>query len=264
MNIRLLDENTYELLNDAGEQVQQGPVLDEWKQEARSLKKARVDVVAAKLGASVATTVERTADVRPRAGSHPHEHPEYLSALPEHDHDDRYAPAVHEHPHEHPEINLLRMGIEEESRTRYKADQEQEARYKNHLHPELAQAFHTHEDIYASLNILRGMVSAVEGLIPKETQPHVHNDLVESINLLRSEMHGLRAEVNSLSSRLDAEDDALRALIESRISEVQPKGDYATRDELPVAIGLPNMIRLKEKSSQEVSGGKVTTFEVMK
>jgi hypothetical protein len=257
MKVKLLDENTYELLNDKGEQVQQGPVLEEWKQEARTLKKARVDVVAMKLNASVATTVERTSEVKGRAAQAPHEHPEYLSALPEHEHP--YAPADHAHPHTHDEFAMFKAAIEAESQNRFQADKAMEAKYSVHVHPELAQAFHTHEDIYASLNVIRGMVTTVEASIPKEIQPHQHNDTADAISVLRSEITSLRGMVSSLETRLLEAVDKATWKLKADLEDSQPKGDYVTREEFGSLT--KRKAEYVELSRQNVNGRNRITLE---
>lgn len=273
MKIDLLDDNTYALY-DGDTQVKQAPITQEMRDEARIKKwtgsESQVRRLKAVIGRIEAVIVESPISTAVEVDG------QTVIVVPAHEHpiDDRYAEAEHDHAysaldhdhgtHSHDEFLLIRTAIEEESRTRYKADQEQEGRYKVHAHPELAPAFHQHADVYASLNVINERITTVEASIPKDVQAHVHNDVIEAINLLRAEMHGLRGEVSSLGHRLDAEDRALLSLLDARVSELQPKGDYATREELPIANGLPNIIRLKKKSSQGVDGAEVTTFEVLK
>lgn len=263
MNIKLLDENTYERLNDKGEQIGQVSITQEMRDEA---KKRRMGI-----DRYISSVLEKVRIERPIL-SQPVEGEE-VTVVPAHEHeyDERYSAFDHGHDyhdhdyaapdHGHDEFLLFKNAIEAESQHRYEADSNTHALLADHKHPELAQTFHTHDDVYASLNVLRGMVTAVEASIPKEIQPHIHNDLVEAINLIRSELHGLRQEVTSLGSRIDAEALTTRALIDQRTEDLQPKGAYLTREEMNPDTLHKRTYRVKVKSKQNVSGDDFMTLE---
>jgi hypothetical protein len=83
-----IDGENYGLEQD-GVQVQSGPVLPEWRTEANESSRALKDVIAEKLGVSIVSTVS----FGEAEAAAPHEHPEYLTAVPEHDHP--FQPHVH-------------------------------------------------------------------------------------------------------------------------------------------------------------------------
>ena len=261
MKIDLLDVNTYALFDDKGVEIEKGAILPEWREKQRSQKKGLRAVIAeakkVKVSQPLAVQVEgETVVVVP---VHEHEYDERYSSS-EHEHD--YAATGHNHgTHSHDEFSLFKAAIEAESRDRYKGDQQAEAKYRNHLHPELAQAFHTHEDIYATFNVINQRITAAEGRIPTEILPHQHNDLLEAINLLRSEVQGLRREVGSLGNKVEAEDTAIRALIETRIADCQPKGEYVTREEMNPLTQHKRAYRVKVKSQQNVDGSTFMNLE---
>lgn len=258
MNINLINDDTYEVLDDDGVQIEQGSVTQDMRDRARAKKWSVRRLIAE----DKKVRIDRPVLVA--VGS------EEVAIVPDHDHefDDRYAPAEHEHdlpshehPHSHDEFMVLKQAIEEESRNRYSADDGLKHAFDEHKHPEYAQTFHAHDDVYASLNVLRGMVTAVEARIPTEMQPHQHNDVIEALNLLRSEVHGIRQELNSLGNRIDAEALTTRSLIAQASEDLQPKGDYLTRDEINPLTQSKRVYRVKVRSRQNVDGDEHMTLE---
>lgn len=233
MNIRLIDENTYERLDDNGVQVGQVGVTQEMRDGART-KHMKLETYIRKVVEKV--TTEAPLAAVPVEGETvvvvpPHEHDlDERYALSEHEHD--YAPAVHYHDHTHDEFLVLKDALEEESRVRFKADQQAEAKYSSHMHPELAQAFHTHADIIELLNVLNNRVTSVAATIPTETQPHQHNDILQALETIRSEVTSIRNQVTGAENR--AEENIRRAEDKLRLEmqDIQPKGDYAMKADL--------------------------------
>jgi hypothetical protein len=256
MKIDLLDDNTYALFNDKGEQVKQAPITqqmrDEAKRKRRSIRALIAEAEKVKVDKPLAVQVEgETVVVVP---PHEHEFDERYAAA-EHDHPLK----EHDHPHSHPELSTFKLAIEQESRSRYQADQEQEARYKAHMHPELAQAFHTHEDIYATLNVINGRITLVEGRIPTEAPAHQHGDINEAISALRSEVTSLRGVIAGLETRFDEALSRASSALRSEMQDIQPKGDYATKADLESLTKRKGQFILL--SDQEVNGKHRWTLE---
>lgn len=258
MKVNLINDDTYEVLNDKGEQIEQGAITQEMKDRAKTKRWSVRRLIADDKKIRVERPLSVTVDG------------ETVIVVPTHEHefDDRYAVfdhahalQEHDHNHTHDEFLTFKNAIEAESRNRFGADDGLKKSLDEHKHPENAQTFHTHDDVYASLNVLRGMVTAVDARIPTEIQPHQHNDNLEQLNLLRSEMHGVRQELNSLSNRIDAEAIATRALIAQNAEDLQPKGDYLTREEINPLTQSKRTYRVKVRSEQSVDGERHMTLE---
>lgn len=264
MKIDLLNENTYALYDDKGEQVEQGPVTDEHRSAARikawtGSKSQRARLLRA-VGRSKAIQVE----VQPIAldiGGEMAEEPEMDDRYAEAEHEHDYAPGEHEHPHTHDDFARLSEALTEESRLRFKADSDLEAKYKSHLHPELAQVYHVHSDIYETFNVINNRITAVEASVPKETQAHQHNDLHERLNLITSEVTSLRNMFTGLENRIQEGIDNMVAAFNARVETLQPKGDFITRDEYNPLTQGKRKYRVKVVSQQNVDGKQHMNLE---
>jgi hypothetical protein len=245
----VLGDNNYELFNDKGEQVKQAPITQQMRDEAKRKRRS----IRAIIAEAEKVKVEKPLSVQVEG--------ETVVVVPPHEHefDERYAAAGHEHPlkehehqHTHPEFATHKTAIEQESRYRLEADQVIEKKLAEHAHPEYAQAFHSHEDVYANLNALSKGIADVRAAIPTETPPHAHTDLVEAIAMLRSENTSLRAIIASLETRFEEALSRAMASLRGEMQDIQPKGDYATKADLESLTKRKGEFVLL--SSQEVNG----------
>ena len=261
MQVRLIDTERYEVLSYKGEQIQQGTILEEWKAEASSLKRALVEVIAKKLDIP-APPPQRTADVEAKGVLLPHEHPQYLAALPEHEHE--YATKDHEHDwrHVHTDFVDVRKEMAEKALESDSAIRDLEGKLAVHRHTEKADAFHEHADVTANLNVLMGRLTAQEGHVHGEVLAHSHQDVIDVIAALRAEVDYIRTRLGEIEAAAqNGLRDALSGIREE-IANVQPKGDFVTRDEFDALTKRKGEFVLL--STQEVAGKQRWILEEVK
>lgn len=249
MEVRLLDAERYEVLDEAGIQVQQGAILSDWRIEASRRHRHVVEVIAEELKLPP-RAAQRTAEVRElKVGELPaHEHPQYLAAMPEHEH----PLLVHDHAHTHAEFDEIRGDQQTHGLTMAQGFRVIETKLVDHKHPEKADVDHWHPNTFsAEINVLR---LAVEALQDAPLAPHAHEGMDAKIATLRTQIGDLADRTTLKLAELQTQIvDGLAAIREDM---KQPHvHEYVSLDlynEHLTAVGRRR--NLQELSRQEVNG----------
>lgn len=250
MNVQLLDTDRYEVVNDQGVQVQQGAILPEWFSEAARKKRSVVDIIAAKLNVP-APAPTRTAEVKEKPGELIlHEHPQYLIALPDHEHADK----EHDHEHGHDEIGELDQKVDEQAIKTASDLRRLSLQLTEHNHHGFAAVDHGHADLVTEMEILGNRLKFIEVVDFSKVARHEHADLSAEIATLRNDL-------SALADRTTVKLNELRTVFLDEIAALREEMKQPhTHEYVPLDLFSEHLTtvgrrrNLQELSRQEVSG----------
>ena len=264
MKVKLLDENTYGIFDDADTEVGKGSITAEMRSRVRknkTLSKVVKEAVEAELGKAVDDIPAELVQTAEPVTVPYHEH----------DADDRYAPAEHVHdyqpigtitPHKHDAFQVLGAALEGLQKLVQHENEEFSKLLTSHKHMDYAAQFHLHADINENLNLLSRQIAEVRALIPAEAPAHQHNDTADAISILRSEITSLRQALDFERGKRAEDADRVQSYVQAQIEASRPDlSVYATKDELNSISLRSGRFQLRMLSDQVVNGKKVWTVE---
>lgn len=180
MDVKILSDAMYAVLNLEGIEIAQKPIPDDLK----SLSDTKLRLALRDL--ELMPPIEVAEPLPP--GKIPervpyHEHPEALTRLPAHDH----PLAEHSHPHEHERALVTEAILEKKvgDVDRFVARVQDEFRSHNHQ-PTPHEHAHTHEDILESQAKTQEIVSGLALQVGDATRSHSHAEIQQSLSEVRA------------------------------------------------------------------------------
>lgn len=235
-------------------QIRQAPIPDDWKVEASVAHRALQDVIAEHEGVVIVST-EATAEVKASGGfvPAPHEHPEYMTALPDHQHN--FIPHVHLlREEDEKRIAGIEFDAKVDAANLLQITGELRGNLLTHTHRDFAAVGHQHDDLIAELQLTNRKLSVIEASVPTEVPVHYHPEFYD----LREQMDDLKASIIAMGRLVTDISTRLVALeMKPPVDTVHVHPEFALAEDFESFKAQPrNRWKVEEISSQDFGNRK--------